>query len=243
MARDKQRDSDQSTDGIRLGRRSYLKMSATAVAAAAAFVGHEQVTSVPKQAAVTVHGYGGRPVVQQHGSQTVNAVSGGSLAQLSVATETEPNDTKATAQRVGVGTSLEATLTPAEVDWYAFEAARGAHVVLELDRAAADGITALILYGPDGDYLNLRYTGSDVPARVDLDSAPTSATYYAQVVDIQEGSGDYTLDVMDGDAVTPTETPTPTPTPTPTETPTPAPVDDTFGKQGYGKYGYGGISS
>ena len=48
---------------------------------------------------------------------------------------------------------------------------------------------------------------------------------------------------------TPTETETPTPTPTSTSTetttatptPTPRPVDDEFGRQGYGEYGYGGV--
>jgi hypothetical protein len=252
MARDKQRDPEQSTERVRLSRRSYLKMSGTALAATAALVGHESVTSVPEQAALTVHGYGGTPVVKQHGSQTVNALSGDSLNQLSAITESEPNDTKSTAQQISVGSSVGATLTPAEVDWYAFSATEGDRVVLKLTRASKYGITALILYGPEGDYIDLRYAGSDAPATVDLDSAPSSSTYYAQVVDIQEGSGDYTLDVTKGDATTtttttatpePTATPTPEPTATPTPEPTATPVDDTFGQQGYGEYGYGGVTS
>jgi hypothetical protein len=265
MARETQRDPERSTDGVRLSRRSYLKMSVTAVAAAGAFVGHDVATSVPERAAVTIHGYGGQPIVEQHGSQTVNALSGDSLAQLSTSTEAEPNDTQATAQPVTVGSAITATLAPAEVDWYAFEVAQGDRVVLELDRTPRYGIAALILYGPDGDYMDLRYVGSDTPAQVDLDEAPTAATYYAQVVDIQDGSGDYTLNVTSGDEVTPeptatptpeptatptpepTATPTPeptaTPTPEPTATPTPTPTDESFGEQGYGEYGYGGVTS
>lgn len=244
MARDKQRDSERSTDRVRLSRRSYLKMSGTAVAATAALVGHETVTTVPEKAAVTVHGYGGTPVVKQHGSETTNALSGDSVSALTATTENEPNDTKATAQQVGIGSSVSATLSAAEVDWYAFDAAQGDRVVVELNRATDAGIAALIIYGSEGDYIDLRYTGSDVPAQVDLDSAPTSGTYYAQVVDIQDGSGNYTLNVTNGDAVTetPTATPTPTPTATPTPTPTPTATDDAFGEQGYGEYGYGGVS-
>jgi hypothetical protein len=255
MARDTQRDSNRSKpERIRLGRRSYLKMSGTALAATAALAGYDAATTVPERAALSLHGYGGMPVVEQHGSETTNALAGATRADLVAVDETEPNDTKASAQHVGVGSTVDATLAEAEVDWYAFEAARGGRVVLELDRATASGITALILYGPEGDYIDLRYTGSDVPARVDLDRAPTAGTYYAQVVDIQDGSGAYTLDVTDGDTTTTTATPTPEPTatatatpePTATATPTPEPttteVDDSFGEQGYGEYGYGGVT-
>ncbi|AUV82586.1 hypothetical protein C2R22_13830 [Salinigranum rubrum] len=127
---------------------------------------------------------------------------------------------------------MSAALTPAEVDWYAFEAAAGQTVVIELDRDEDDGITALILYDSDGDYLNLKYVGTGQPERIDLDSAPKAGTYFVQVVDVQSGSGPYTLTVQDAQNITPepTATPTPeptaTPTPEPTATPTPTPVPE-----------------
>lgn len=43
---------------------------------------------------------------------------------------------------------------------------------------------------------------------------------------------------------TPTQTPTQTPTDTPTQTPTQTPTEtDTYGVQGYGEYGYGGVEA
>jgi len=100
-----------------LSRRSYLKMSGTALAVTAALAGHDAATAVPERAALSLHGYGGMPVVEQHGSETTNALAGATRADLVAVSETEPNDTKATAQHVGVGSTVDATLAEAEVEY------------------------------------------------------------------------------------------------------------------------------
>jgi hypothetical protein len=98
-----------------------------------------------------------------------------------------------------------------------------------------------------------------------VDPGGTDTFYFTGDVDsfeILAGTVDVTLDGESQDqwggtdstpTPTPTQTPTPTPTPTPTQTPTatpsPAPtetttatqtIEDEYGLQGYGEYGYGG---
>lgn len=225
MAREHPEDSDER-ETVRLSRRSYLKMAAVSAAAAASLAGTSDSVTVPDGTSMAIYGYGGTPVLEQEGSVTANAITGTVQSALTEASESESNNSKSTADAVSVGSVVTGTLSSAEVDWYAFDANEGQSVVLELDRERNDGVTALILYDTDGEYLNMRYVGNGKPARVDLDSAPATATYFAQVVDIQNGDGAYTLTVTDPDAATPTPTPEPTatPTPEPTATPTPEPT-------------------
>jgi hypothetical protein len=229
MAREHPEDGDER-ETVRLSRRSYLKMAAVSAAAAGALVGTSDSATIPEGTSMALYGYGGTPILEQQGSITSNAITGTVQSALSTTTESESNDTKATADEVAVGSVVTGSLATAEVDWYAFDASADQSVVLELDREKSDGVTALILYDPEGDYLDMRYVGSGQPARVDLDSAPAAARYFAQVVDIQNGDGAYTLTVTDPDAATPTPTPEPTatPTPEPTATPTPTPAQSPY---------------
>jgi len=134
---------------------------------------------------------------------------------------------------------VAATLTVSDSDWYTVDLTAGDEVVAEFTRQAPTGITAVILYDPDGQFSNLRYVSTDQPVVV-AQTAETTGTYYIQVVDTQESDGDYTLTVGDGTA---SETTSETVTETETATETATPVEDDFGEQGYGEYGYGGIST
>jgi hypothetical protein len=185
-------------------------MSGLAVAAAAAVTTQVDPATVPDGTRMAIYGYGGTQVFEQQGSLTTSGFSG-SIQDLTPTTESESNDRQATADKVSLGSTVSATLTSAEVDWYAFDATVDQTVVLELDRDAETGITGLILYDSEGEYLDLRYVGTGQPARIDLDSASRAGTYFVQVVDVQSGSGPYTLTVQDAQNVTPEPTATPTP--------------------------------
>ncbi|WP_136601209.1 carbohydrate-binding domain-containing protein [Salinigranum halophilum] len=225
--------SSPQEETIRFSRRTFLKMSGVAASVSALAVDQSAGVPVPESTKLELYSYGGRKVFEQRGSVTASAFSG-QVTQLTSTSESEPNDTQATANEVDVGSTVTAELSTAEVDWYSFDAAKGQSVVAELDRDAESGISALILYDSDGNYVDLRYVGTKQPSRIDLDSASAAGTYFVQVVDVQSGSGPYTLTIQDATNITetptspPTETATPTPTqtatPTPTETPSPTPT-------------------
>ena len=228
MARESrdQTNSDPQEDTVRLSRRTFLKMSGVAASVSALAVDQSNGVPVPESTKLEVYGYGGQKMFEQRGSITASAFAG-QVSQLTSTSESEPNDTQATANEVTVGSTVTAELSAAEVDWYSFDAAKGQSVVAELDRDAESGVTALILYDSDGEYIDLRYIGTGQPSRIDLDSASTAGTYFLQVVDIQSGSGPYTLTIQDATNITETPTPTPTETatPTPTQTATPTPTE------------------
>jgi len=103
--------------------------------------------------------------------------------------------------------------------------------------AATDGVSSVVLYGPDSDYKDLVFVGIDDPARV-VETAATTGTHFVEVVDVQRSKGAYSLALTaDSDSGTPTQTATATPTPTAT------PLDDDYGTQTYGEYGYGGVDA
>jgi cell division septation protein DedD len=123
------------------------------------------------------------------------------------------------------------------------------------------GVTSVVLYGPGCTFKTLRQVGTESQIQISA-TAQESGTHYVEIVDVQEGDGDYTMRVDTGSSTatptptdtatatpspTPTDTATATPTPTDTATATPSPtattVADDYGEQGYGEYGYGGVSN
>jgi hypothetical protein len=242
MATEPDRANTKTTDGTEgepsaVSRRSYLALAGGAVASVAGWMGTDDggVVDVPGGVQpVTTYGYGGSAAVRAR--QPTAAAATASLATAALS-ESEPNDSRGEATYVGRDVEVTGTLEAAGVDWYAFELAAGDGETVTVDRATADGVVALVLYGPEGEHLDARYVGSDAPATIDVDSASSAGRYYAEVVDVQRGDGDYALTIGSPTA----ETPSPTSTPTPTPTPTPAPTDPEYGVQGYGEYGYGGV--
>jgi len=241
---DNTEESNENIGGTALTRRSYLAATGLTTAALAGCADLASGTVSP----VSTFGYGGGPALQQPSSLSVS--------------ESEPNDSEASADAVRVGATVTATLDRSDSDWYTVGLSRGDEVAIEFARTAPTGVTAVILYDPDGEYSNLRYVSTDQPVVVGK-TVEQSGTYYVQVVDTQDSDGSYTLHVGTGTdtptatptetpTVTPTETPTVTPTDTPTVTPTDTPtvtptdtptLEDDYGEQGYGAYGYGGINA
>ena len=202
-------DADVPSDRVEIGRRSYLKMVGVAATTASASVAGctGSANDVARVQPMSAFGYGGAAVLQQSSS-----------LDLSVS-ESEPNDTQATAMALDLGATVSGTLTESEVDWYAVDATSGRELVVDFDRAVKTGVTAVIVYDTEGDWSNLRYLGASGAVTV-RSPVEESGTHYVQVVNVQDGSGDYTLAVSQSDDGATTETPTATETPTQTETPT-----------------------
>jgi len=219
-----------------LDRRSYLAAAGLTTAAVA---GCADLDSGQTVQPVSSFGYGGGPVLQQTSSLTVS--------------ESEPNDRQGNADAISLGATVSGTLAVSDTDWYLVDASAGDDIAVEFSRQAASGVTAVILYSPDGTFHNLKYVASDDPVTV-AGTAETSGNHFVQVVDTQNSDGDYTMTVG-GTSTTPTPTETATPvvtetaTPESTETATPVvtetttSAEDDYGEQGYGEYGYGGIAT
>lgn len=221
-----------------MSRRALLVATGVATATVAGCLGDGSTDSVQLQS-LGVYGYGGSQVM----ASTAKTVS---------VEETEPNDTREEAMAVSLGTEIQATLETAGVDWFAFDAESDQTVIAELVRSADEGVSSVILYGPGGDYQNLVFVGTNDPVSV-VETVETTGTHYVEVVDIEQGDGDYSLAITTdagSTTSTPTQTSTPeaTATPTATDTPTPTPTatpysEDEYGEQSYGEYGYGGVDA
>jgi hypothetical protein len=231
-------------DGDSIDRRTYLALAGAALGTAtvAGCLGGNDTDEGRK-----VHfGYGGGPFMLSVGS-----------AALAAASESEPNDACANAAPISTDTTVSGTLEPAGVDWFGVDLAAGEAYEVRFDRVPTTGVTSVVLYGPGCTFETLRQLGTDQEISIGA-TADEAGTYYVEVVDIQESDGDYSLRVDTGSSTstststetatstaTPTSTSTPTSTETATTTPTPTatPVVDEYGEQGYGQYGYGGVSN
>ena len=214
-------DSGEDDGSLMVGRREYLSALGMATAAVAGCTGGlDQTVEVNP---VSIFGYGGAQFVNQSSSLSVSV------------TESEPNDDKQNAMQIDYGSTVSGSLTQSDGDWYAIEISTGDSIVVEFNRSASTGVSAIILYGTTGSLQNIRYATTSQPV-VFTETADAAGTYFVQVVDTQNSASDYTLSVGSGADSTPT--PTATATPTPTATP-----DDDYGIQGYGEYGYGGVSN
>ncbi|ELZ46961.1 carbohydrate binding module (family 6) protein [Halorubrum coriense DSM 10284] len=204
-----------------LTRRSYL---ASAGAAAAALAGCAGRAGQPVVTPVTVFGFGGGTAIRQSEEPSTSVA------------ESEPNDTLGAATPVALGEQISGDLRPSDSDWYALELSNGQQLAVTFWRSSQTGVTAVIVYDADGVFSNLRYISTDETVAFEV-TAETSGTHHVQVVDTQSSDGAYTLALGDASA---TETPD---SDSGTETPTPTPIEDDYGQQGYGEYGYGGIKA
>ena len=209
-----------SSDGG-LTRRSYL---ASAGATAAALAGCTGRTSQPVVTPVTVFGFGGGTAIRQSEEPSTSVA------------ESEPNDTRGAATPVALGERVRGDLRPSDSDWYALEMSSGQQLAVTFSRSSQTGVTAVIVYDADGVFSNLRYVSTDETVGFEV-TAESSGTHHVQVVDTQSSDGAYTLTLENASA---TETPD---SDSGTETPAPTPVEDDYGQQGYGEYGYGGIKA
>ncbi|GAA0553265.1 hypothetical protein ABNG02_03085 [Halorubrum ejinorense] len=213
-------DSDPSSRAS-LSRRSYLAGAGMAAATLAGCAGRPGGTVVKP---VTVFSYGGGAALRQ--TETT-------LASI---TESEPNDTRQNATRVPLGTRVDGSLEPSDGDWYALDVSSGQQIAVTFQRTSQTGVTAVIAYDPDGTFSNLRYVTTDEVVTFEM-TAETSGTHHVQVVDTQSSDAAYTLSLETASASDSTDTDSGT------ETPTSPSVEDDYGQQGYGEYGYGGIEA
>ncbi|MFC7772207.1 carbohydrate-binding protein [Salinirubellus sp. GCM10025899] len=169
--------------------------------------------------------------VSAHSPDGTEIISRPEAVQVLVS-ESEPNDSKANATPISTNERASGDLAGGEVDWFAFEAPADEPLAVEFDRSADDGVSALAIYGPGGQFRDMRYVGTGTPVTL-TETTETDGIHYLQVIDINGGTGSYALTVMDSDFTTATPTPepaqtsTPEPTPTPTPEPTPEPCDGT----------------
>lgn len=211
-------DNEEDASGVALSRRSVLSAVGVTAASVAGCVSGSG--SDAELSSFVAYGFGGTPIMQQS-TQSV--------------TESEPNDTQASAMPIEIGSVVSGSLARNDSDYYSVSLTSGEELTVKFDRTAETGMTAVIVFEPDGDLGNIRYVPSD-DRMVFTEVAEMSGTYYVQVVDTQDSASEYSLTLTsNGES---TETPTATATPTENSTP---PVDD-YGQQGYGQYGYGGMS-
>ena len=152
------RDSEtrSGADDLLLDRRSYLAAAGLTTAAMAGCTGRDRSKTVRP---VSAFGYGGSPALQQTSSLTVS--------------ESEPNDTEGNADAISLGTTVSATLTVNDSDWYLVDLSSGSEVTVEFSRSASSGVTAVILYDTDGTFSNLRYVSTDEPVAMTQDRKST----------------------------------------------------------------------
>lgn len=209
-------DKNENPDGRSVERRSYLKLAGVAIASvggslAASRAGRTADTQTTEVRTEKRYGFGGSPLAQ------TTAV----LAETEFsASENEPNDTRENATPVDTGVDVSGTLDPDEVDWFAFNLSEGTTATIELSKEDSTGVVALAFYDVQGSFVDQLYLSNSSPVSLS-GTAPESGTYFAQVVDMEDGSTAYTLRV-DSSA-----------------------TDDTvvdYGAQGYGEDGYGGVA-
>lgn len=232
-----------SADGGGLNRRSYLKLGAATAGLLAGCSGAINGYGDAGQGDAAAladdvqFGYGGAPL----------ASSTGMLAAAVASSEQEPNDTRVEATLIGMNSEVSGHLDAGEVDWFAFDAAGGKQYTVEFDRADAAGVSVVALYDGDGDFLNQVYVGTG-DATTLAETPDADVRRYVEIADVEDSASDYTLTVTDGSSTTTTstatttETATTTATATTTQTATTTTIEDEYGEQNYGEYGYGGVS-
>jgi len=221
--------TDDDTNSSGLDRRSYLAVAA-GLASAAGCLGTGRADDGTHVRVPKMIGYGG----------VVLAPSVSSVTLATSDSESEPNDTRVTATPIQTGVDVKGQLNPAEGDWFAFDAAGGATLTVQLAKEGKTGVVSLVAYDTSGSFVDEVYVSSDAPVDLEFVAAETG-TYFVQIVDVESGNSAYELRVdTTGGETTATATETTTPTPTPTETATA--TDNEYGLLGYGEYGYGGTA-
>jgi len=227
--------TDDDTNLSELERRSYLAaVAGLASASAAGCLGAGRTADGTHVRVPKIVGYGG----------VVLATSASSMTLATSDSESEPNDTQAAANPIQTGVDVTGRRSPAEVDWFAFDAAGGATLTVQLAKNGKSGVVSLAAYDTSGSFVDEVYVSSDVPVDLKFDASETG-TYFVQIVDVESGNGAYELrvDTTGGETTaTPTPTPTATETASPTSTPTETATDNDYGLLGYGEYDYGGTA-
>ena len=190
-----QASTEQSPDGSTgaLDRRSYMLLAGGA-AAAAVTGGAASATAAASGTEIQqpeIYGYGGESL-QPNGGQTTVL---GSDAVSQTLTQTEENAEREEAMEIVPGAQVNATLEPATVDWFVFDAEEGATITVEYDRETSTGLTGVLLYGPDGQFKEKLYvaTGNVHTVRSRADE---TGEHFVQVIEVKNGDGEYSFSVL-----------------------------------------------
>lgn len=110
----------------------------------------------------------------------------------------EPNDDIGNATTVPDDAELSDSIPAGGVDVFAFDASAGDRVRVTFDREPEKGVTAVTVLGPvtgaEVGPISARMVG--VPYATEFGFvAPQNATYYVQVADVEQGHGNYTLEL------------------------------------------------
>ncbi|QCC50347.1 hypothetical protein [Halapricum salinum] len=206
MKRHPERDEKTGID-----RRTYLQ-----IAGGAAIVGGAAGCLGGARAEEVRYGYGGERYVLD--STALDAES------LNLTAESEPNDACADANPIELDTDISGTLETAGVDWYSFDLSADTAFEVVFDRIPETGVTGVVVYGPNCEFMQLRQVGTSQSVRLAA-TASEAGTYTVEVTDINSADGEYTVAVDTGSYNTPTPTP-----------------EDDYGEAGFGEAGYGGTA-
>ena len=194
-----------------LDRRTYLR-----IAGGAAIVGGMAGCLGETRAEEVRYGYGGERYVLDSATLESNS--------LNLTAESEPNDACTNANPIELDTDISGSLEAAGVDWYSFDLSADTAFEVVVDRVPETGVTGVVVYGPDCDFLQLRQVGTSQSVRLAA-TASEAGTYTVEVTDINSADGEYTVAIDTGSY----------------DTSTPTPEDD-YGEAGYGEAGYGGTA-
>jgi hypothetical protein len=164
-----------------------MAASGAAVAAGGASFGTASPTTTITRP--DAYGYGGASAGPDGGTTTVVA-----KRAKTVTTQTTDNDERANALKISPGTLVETELDADSVDWFTFDATADDPITVEYERSASVGVTGLILYDPDGNFINQLYVGTDTVHQL-TSTAATSGGYFLQVIEVEEGDGPYSFTV------------------------------------------------
>jgi len=194
-----------------LDRRTYLQ-----IAGGAAIVGGIAGCLGGARAEEVRYGYGGERYVLDSAALESDS--------LNLTAESEPNDACANANPVSTDTEITGSLESAGVDWYSFDLSADTAFEVVFDRVPETGVTGVVVYGPNCDFMQLRQVGTSQSVRLAA-TASEAGTYTVEITDINGANGEYSVAIDTGSY----------------DTTTPTPEDD-YGEAGYGEAGYGGTA-
>ncbi len=217
MARETAAEDQQTPDKGGFCRRTFLKLTGSAIVAGGSLAGCTETTS-------EIHspefGYGGSPMRRGQVARPSTLVGSSFAAVAAAIQESEPNGSQTSADVVSLGSTVRGTLAAGDNDWYAVDLTAEGSLDLTLVRDSNRAKARFGLYGPDGTQLDTTAVPNTKPVSISLDPVPTTATYFVHLTS-DKPTGGYELSVSGTEPATPTPTPTPAPTPEPTATPTP----------------------
>lgn len=183
--------SDGNTTATRPGRLSRRGFVMLASGATVAAVGAPFGTATPTTTVTQpdAYGYGGASAGPDGGTTTVVA-----KRATTITTQTTDNDERANALEISPGTLVEAELDADSVEWFTFDATADDQITVDYERSSSVGVTGVVLYGSDGQFINQLYVGTESLHQLKA-TANETGSYFLQVVDVEDGSGPYSFTV------------------------------------------------